>query len=71
MDDILKGKWKQMRGQAREWWGDITDDEWDEIGGKKDSLVGKLQEKYGWNKKEAETEVDNRILEYRKKHEAA
>ena len=56
--DILSGKWKQLRGELRETWGEITDDELDQISGKRDKLVGKLQEKYGYTRMEAEAEVD-------------
>ena len=45
--DIVKGTWKQLKGKAREEWGDLTDNEYEEIAGNKDQLVGKLQEKYG------------------------
>ncbi len=45
--DILEGEWKQMRGQVREGWGKLTDDDLDTIAGKRDKLVGTLQEKYG------------------------
>lgn len=58
-EDILEGKWKQLRGQVKETWGEITDDEIDEINGKRDKLVGKLQEKYGYAREEAEDEVDD------------
>lgn len=66
--DILEGKWKQMKGDMKEWWADLTDDDFDKIGGKKDQLVGKLQEKYGWDKARAENEIDRRMEEYRAKH---
>jgi uncharacterized protein YjbJ (UPF0337 family) len=56
--DILSGMWKQVRGQIRETWGEITDDELDEIEGKRDKLIGKIQEKYGYSRMEAEAEVD-------------
>ncbi len=55
--DVLEGKWKQMRGQVREWWGKLTDDDLDRIAGKRDKLVGTLQEKYGWAKERAEQEI--------------
>ena len=45
-DDIFKGQWKQVRGRAKEWWGNLTDDDLDTIDGKREQLVGKLQEKY-------------------------
>ena len=59
--DIVEGKWKQMRGQVKEWWGKLTDDDFDVIAGKKDKLVGKLQERYGWAKRDAEDEVTRRL----------
>ncbi|MHB0866626.1 MAG: CsbD family protein [Thermoleophilia bacterium] len=68
--DILEGKWKQIRGDVKTWWAELTDDEIDQIGGKKDQLVGKLQEKYGWEKAEAENEVDKKLAEHKEKHEA-
>ncbi|MEM8533540.1 MAG: CsbD family protein [Chloroflexota bacterium] len=57
--DIIKGQWSQLKGQARTRWGKLTDDEWEQIAGHKDRLVGKLQEKYGWTKEEAEREADS------------
>ena len=57
--DILEGKWKQLRGQVKETWGDLTDDELDQIAGRYDQLVGKLQEIYGYNRQGAEAEVDD------------
>lgn len=62
--DIMDGKWKQMRGQMKEWWGKLTDDDFDVIAGKRDKLVGKLQETYGWAKQDAENEVTRRLREY-------
>lgn len=56
--DIIQGKWKQLKGNVREKWGELTDDEYDQIAGNKDQLAGKLQEKYGWTKNEAEKEID-------------
>ncbi len=61
--DILEGKWKQVRGQIKEWWGQLTDDDLDKIAGKLDKLVGRLQEKYGWAKQKAEEEVARRVRE--------
>lgn len=56
--DTLEGNWKQLRGKVRENWGKLTDDEIDEIGGRKENFVGKIQEKYGMNRDEAEKEWD-------------
>ena len=56
--DVLEGMWKQLRGKARETWGDLTDDELEEIAGKREKLSGKLQERYGYSRAEAEAEID-------------
>jgi uncharacterized protein YjbJ (UPF0337 family) len=57
--DVAKGNWKQMKGQIRQKWGKLTDDDLELIGGKKDELVGRLQERYGYEKDEAEREADS------------
>jgi uncharacterized protein YjbJ (UPF0337 family) len=59
--DVFEGRWKQMRGKATEWWGQLTDDELDRIAGKKDQLVGALQARYGYSKEQAEQEIDRRM----------
>ncbi len=56
--DIIRGKWNQLKGDARVQWGKLTDSDLEQIGGHKDKLVGRLQERYGWNKEEAEEEAD-------------
>jgi uncharacterized protein YjbJ (UPF0337 family) len=62
--DVLKGKWKQLRGEAKKWWGELTDDDLDKIAGDRDKLVGMIQERYGYAKEEAEREVDRRLSTY-------
>jgi len=62
--DVLKGKWKQMRGQVKQWWGDLTDDDLDQIDGSVDKLVGRLQERYGYAREDAQKEVDRRLKTY-------
>jgi uncharacterized protein YjbJ (UPF0337 family) len=57
-NDILEGKWKQLRGRLKETWGVLTDDELDQIAGKRDRLVGKLQERYGYSRMQADEEID-------------
>ena len=57
--NILEGKWKQLRGSIREKWGQLTDDEVDQIAGKRDKLSGFLQEKYGYTQVEAEQQIDD------------
>ena len=61
--DILEGKWKQVRGEAKSWWGKLTDDDLDRAAGKADQLVGLLQEKYGYTRQQAEGEFDRRLKE--------
>jgi uncharacterized protein YjbJ (UPF0337 family) len=56
--EIIKGKWNQIKGEARKQWGVLTDDDWDQIAGERDKLVGKLQERYGWAREEAERRAD-------------
>jgi uncharacterized protein YjbJ (UPF0337 family) len=56
--DQLKGKWKQMKGSVKERWGKLTDDDVDIINGQNEQLVGKIQEKYGIAKDEAQRQVD-------------
>lgn len=55
--DILEGNWKQIRGRVKEWWGRVTDDELDQIEGRKDRLAGILQEKYGYTREQAENSI--------------
>jgi uncharacterized protein YjbJ (UPF0337 family) len=55
--DQLQGKWKQYKGKAKEQWGKLTDDDLDVIAGKRDQLVGKIQERYGIARETAEKEV--------------
>jgi uncharacterized protein YjbJ (UPF0337 family) len=56
--DRIEGNWKQFTGKVKEQWGKLTDDDIDVIGGKRDQLVGKIQESYGIGKDEAEQQVD-------------
>ena len=57
--DQVAGNWKQFTGSVREQWGKLTDDEVAEIRGKRDRLVGKIQERYGMTKEAAEREVSS------------
>jgi uncharacterized protein YjbJ (UPF0337 family) len=56
--DQIEGKWKQLTGSARERWGKLTDDDLQTLTGKKDHLVGKIQERYGIATEEAEKQAD-------------
>lgn len=57
--DTVGGNWKQLAGKAREQWGKLTDDDMQVILGKKDQLVGKIQERYGISKDEAQKQADD------------
>ena len=56
--NIIEGKWKEMAGAVREKWGDLTDDEIQQIAGKKDRLEGVLQQKYGMTQEAASKQID-------------
>jgi uncharacterized protein YjbJ (UPF0337 family) len=56
--DILEGKWKQLSGEIRKKWGELTDDDLDQAMGQKDILIGKLQERYGYTREKAKAELD-------------
>ena len=62
--DQVEGKWKQVKESAKEKWGKLTDDDLELIAGKRDQLVGKLQERYGIAKEEAQKRAD----EWQKTH---
>jgi uncharacterized protein YjbJ (UPF0337 family) len=56
--DILSGKWKQLKGEAKKRWGALTDDDITSIEGQTEKLVGILQERYGYSREKAEEELD-------------
>lgn len=57
--DQLKGNWKQLMGDAKKQWGKLTDDDLKQVEGRKDKLVGKIQERYGSTREEAEKQADD------------
>src|ERR1700722_12459428 len=59
--DQIQGKWKQMKGSVRQQWGSLTDNDLEMIAGNRDKLVGKLQERYGFVKEEAQKRADDFI----------
>jgi uncharacterized protein YjbJ (UPF0337 family) len=58
-DDIFKGKWKQLRGQVQQKWGDLTNDDLDRVQGAQTEFEGVLQERYGYTKERARQEVND------------
>jgi uncharacterized protein YjbJ (UPF0337 family) len=62
--DVFEGRWRQMRGELRSWWGRLSDNDLERVAGKKDRLVGMLQEKYGYTRDAAQQEVERHFREY-------
>jgi uncharacterized protein YjbJ (UPF0337 family) len=58
----VEGKWKQMKGSIREKFGKLTEDDLNVIGGKQDKLIGKLQERYGISREQAQTDLNAYLL---------
>jgi uncharacterized protein YjbJ (UPF0337 family) len=57
--DQFEGKWKQLKGSVKQQWGKLTDDDVSSLSGKKDQLIGKLQERYGITREQAMKEADD------------
>jgi uncharacterized protein YjbJ (UPF0337 family) len=58
MWDQIAGAWKQMRGEVRKQWGKLTDDDLEQIKGQRDLMIGKIQQRYGIAREEAERQLD-------------
>jgi len=56
--DRIEGNWKQMTGKAREKWGKLTDSDFDAVAGRRDQLVGRIQERYGIARDVAQEQAD-------------
>lgn len=56
-ESILKGKWNQVKGSVKKHWGELTDDDLDVVEGNAQILSGKIQERYGKTKDEADKEI--------------
>lgn len=61
---VLEGKWNQLKGKVQETWGDLTDDDLDRINGRYEQLVGTLQERYGYSRQRAESEVNTFLRQF-------
>ncbi len=64
--DVLAGKWKQVRGKVKQWWGKLTDNDLDRIGGQIDQLIGVVQERYGYTREQAQKEVEKFMGQFKK-----
>ncbi|MEX1021326.1 MAG: CsbD family protein [Litorilinea sp.] len=62
--DVIKGQWNQLKGEVKQKWGKLTDDDITQIEGSYDKLVGRIQERYGYARERAEQEA-NRFFEGR------
>lgn len=59
--DTLEGKWKELKGKAKQQWGKLTDDDITQINGSYEELEGRIQKAYGYQKDEAQKEIDDFI----------
>ncbi len=59
--DRIEGNWKEIKGKAKQQWGKLTDDELDVAAGRREELEGLLQNRYGYAKDKAKTEIDSWI----------
>ncbi len=66
--DRIEGEWKQLTSQVKSKWAKLTDDDLKNAGAKKDALVGKIQERYGILRDEAEKQVDEWIAKIQPRH---
>ena len=57
--DQVKGNWKKVSGEAQKQWGKLTNDDLDVIEGERTKLAGRLQERYGYGKEKADSEIDS------------
>ena len=64
--DRVEGQWKQIKGKVVEQWGKLTDDDLDVISGKREQLAGRIQERYGVSRDEAEKQVDKWQSDWKK-----
>ena len=62
--DVFEGKWEQMRGEAKIWWGKLTDADLDKVAGQFEVFISLLQEKYGYSRERAVKEIDQHMVKY-------
>ncbi len=62
--DRFQGRWKQIKGKVKEQWGKLTDDDLDVIAGRRDQLLGRIQQRHGL----AQDEADRQLTEWERRH---
>lgn len=67
--EMIKGRWKQVRGRIREQWGELTESDLDQIAGQRDQLIGLLQEKYDLTREAATEQLDSFTSTYETRRE--
>jgi len=65
--DVFEGKWKQVRGEAKVWWGKLSDDDLNKVAGNFEVFVGLLQEKYGYSRDRTVKEIDKHLVQVKKR----
>jgi uncharacterized protein YjbJ (UPF0337 family) len=68
--DQVEGKWNQYKGQVKEKWGKLTDDDLDVINGRRQQLIGKIQERYGIAKQTAEEQAEQFVKALKEENRA-
>ena len=67
--DQIEGMWKQMRGSMKQKWGQFTDSDFEQIAGSRDKFVGRLQERYGYTREQADKELSQWMNSQQQEHE--
>ena len=62
--DILNGRWHDVKGLVRQQWGKLTDDDFTRLSGKTEELAGVLQQRYGYGRTQAEIEINNWLRDH-------
>lgn len=66
--DVLQGRWHEVKGQVKQQWGKLTDDDVAKLSGKQEELAGALQKHYGYGKAQADMEISNWLRDHDKGH---
>jgi len=69
-NDILQGKWHELKGGVKQQWGKLTDDDVAKLSGKQEELAGVLQTRYGYGKAQADMEINTFVTDFHKKHDS-